>query len=306
MDSPATTMSAASLPATGQDELSEVVIVAPEPRYVAPTTRDRIGRVWVPVLINETGPFRLVLDSGATRSAVTVEVAAALDLRLDQTPPVRLRGVTGSAVVQTIPVQSLTVGDLLVGRSNLPIVPDAFGGADGLLGTEGLSDKRIYIDFRNDFINVSRSQNRRAEEGFIAVPFLKDDLKLLVVRARVGNMNVHAIIDTGAQASIGNAALKLALESRIARVIRSNDEITGATGEMQRGIGAEISPILIGDVQIRGAHITFGDMKIFEHWKLGSEPAIVIGMDVIGLFDTLIIDYKRQELQIRPRRSGKI
>src|SRR5918993_608268 len=48
----------------------EVVVAAPEPRYVAPTRRDRIGRVWAPVYINGQGPFRLVLDTGANRTAV--------------------------------------------------------------------------------------------------------------------------------------------------------------------------------------------------------------------------------------------
>jgi hypothetical protein len=29
------------------------------------------------------------------------------------------------------------------------------------------------------------------------------------------------------------------------------------------------------------------------------EPAVLIGMNVLGLLDTLIIDYKRSELQVR-------
>jgi hypothetical protein len=29
------------------------------------------------------------------------------------------------------------------------------------------------------------------------------------------------------------------------------------------------------------------------------EPAVLIGMDVLGLLDTLIIDYQRHELQLR-------
>ena len=51
-------------------------MAAPEPRYVAPTLRDRIGRVWAPVYINGQGPLRLVLDTGASASAVTVGTAA--------------------------------------------------------------------------------------------------------------------------------------------------------------------------------------------------------------------------------------
>jgi len=68
------------------DELTEVMVVAPEPRYVAPTRRDRIGRVWVPVMINGKGPFRLVLDTGAMRTAVNLNVANTLGLRTDVSP----------------------------------------------------------------------------------------------------------------------------------------------------------------------------------------------------------------------------
>ena len=285
--------------ATPPDELAEILIQAPEPRYVAPTRRDRIGRVWVPVFINKQGPFRLVLDSGATRTAVTATVATRLGVPTDQSPPVILRGVTGTAIVPTIRADSLEVGDLYIAPTTLPIVADAFGGAEGLLGTEGLGDKRIYIDFRNDFINIARSRGAAAEPGFTTIPMLRRGGRLLVVNAVVGGVRALAIIDTGAQASVANLALRKALERRMREGPTTKDEITGATGEMQVGEGLMISPITFGNLEIRSAHITFGDMTIFSHWKLTEEPALMIGMDILGLVDTLIIDYKRRELMIR-------
>jgi hypothetical protein len=33
------------------------------------------------------------------------------------------------------------------------------------------------------------------------------------------------------------------------------------------------------------------------------EPAVLIGMDILGLLDTLVIDYRRMELQIKRRRD---
>ena len=60
------------------EELTEIMVEAPEPRYVAPTKRDQIGRIWAPVMINGQGPFRLVLDTGASHSAITALVAMAL------------------------------------------------------------------------------------------------------------------------------------------------------------------------------------------------------------------------------------
>lgn len=282
-------------------DLQEIIVHAPEPRYVAPTTRDSIGRVWVPVYLNDQGPFRLVLDSGATRSALVPKVVDVLGLSTDTTPPVLLRGVTGEAVTPTVRLERITVGDLQVGPSTVPIVADAFGGAEGLLGTEGMRDKRIFIDFRNDFINISRSQNRRAAAGFRTVPFLRDELQLLVVWAGIGKHQVRAIIDTGAQASVGNMALHALLTSQIRRNNTGKDVVTGATGDSQNGIGARIANIELGSLVIREAHITFGDMRIFEHWKMVDEPAVVIGMDILGLLDTLVIDYQRMEMHVKPR-----
>jgi predicted aspartyl protease len=284
--------------------LEEIIIYAPEPRYVAPTQRDRIGRVWVPVMLNGKGPFRLVLDSGATHSAVTAQVAATLGLSLSEHSPVLMRGVTGSAITPSIRIASIAVGDLLVGSSVLPIVEDAFGGAEGVLGTEGLWDKRIHIDFRNDFIDISRSDNRRPAAGFSAVPLLRDAGRLLAVRARIDGVRARAIIDTGAQATIGNLALKEALSRRWRRRKETNDLITGVTGATQAGLGMPISPIEMGDIQIRAAHVTFGEMDIFGHWSQRDEPTILIGMDILGLVETLVIDYRRKELYIRVRGGG--
>src|SRR5689334_12802565 len=77
----------------------EVVVQTPEPRFVAPTRRDKIGRIWAPVFLNGHGPFRLVLDTGATDSAITASVASALGLVPDSSHAVLVRGVTGSAIV---------------------------------------------------------------------------------------------------------------------------------------------------------------------------------------------------------------
>ena len=45
-----------------------------------------------------------------------------------------------------------------------------------------------------------------------------------------------------------------------------------------------------------------GDMFIFDKWNMEKEPALLIGMDVIGSLDTLIIDYRMRELHMRARR----
>jgi len=280
--------------------LPQLSITAPEPRYVSPTRHDHIGRIWAPVFINGRGPFRLVLDTGASHSGVTVQVAQELGIPLDRSPPMMLQGVTGRAQVPAIKVDNLSVGDLLLAPAKLPIVTDALGGAEGVLGGEGLSDKRIYIDFRHDQITITRSRNERAGARFMTIPWRRTSAGLLEIDATVAGVPVKAIIDTGGQTSIGNVAMRDALYRR-ALNHGQLEHVEGVTTDVQIGESFAIPPIEIGPLEMRGVHVTYGDMNIFEHWKLTREPAVLIGMDAIGTLDVVIIDYHRRELQLRLR-----
>jgi hypothetical protein len=286
------------------DQLAEVMVEAREPRYVAPTRRDQIGRIWAPVLINGHGPFRLVLDTGASSSAVTAMVALALDMPTDRSPPVMLRGVTGEATVPTIKVDTLSVGDLAVDSPLLPIVPDALGGAEGVLGSEGLKNKRIFIDFLHDQIVITYSREERAGRGFSTVPFKLIHGQLIVIDVLIGHVRAKAIIDTGGQATIGNLALRDALSDRNRGFRGKPDSIQGATLAIETGELIDTPAIAMGPVEIRDSGVTFADVYIFKHWKFTSEPAIMIGMDALGTLDTLVIDYRRKELQIRVAKPG--
>ena len=284
------------------DPLSPVLIQSTEPRFVAPTRRDKIGRIWAPVLINGLGPFRLVLDTGASSSAVDASVAQILGLVPDATQSVLLRGVTGSMAVPTIHVNSFVVGDVIVTPATLPIVTNALGGADGILGTEGFADKRLYIDFRHDLITITYSRGARAQPDFVTVPFELSSMGLMMIRARVGGVRVNAIVDTGGQATIGNEAMRQALLRRHAQ--GTQDQVVDVTTTSQDAESFPSPRIELGSIEVQGARITYGDMHIFEHWHLINEPALLIGMDTLGLLDVLVIDYQRHELQLQLRTGS--
>jgi predicted aspartyl protease len=287
-------------PTSPTDVPAEVVVEAAEPRYVAPTLRDRIGRIWAPVLINGKGPFRLVLDTGASHSAIISRVADSLGIAALQADAVMLRGVTGSAIVPAIRVERLEVGDLLIEPTTLPIVADVFGGAEGVLGREGMPDKRIFADFGNDRLVISRSHREHAEAGFSIVPLKLTKSGLLVANVRVGSIWTQAIIDTGAQQTVGNLALREAL-MKYPPKDATTEEIIGVTLDLQRGDAITAPPIGIGALQLRRVRVTFADMFLFEHLKLTGQPTMMLGMDVLGSFDVLIIDFRLKEMQIRLR-----
>jgi hypothetical protein len=241
----------------------------------------------------------MVLDTGASHSAVTALVALALGIPTNVSPPVILRGVTGFATVPTIRVDTLTVGDLAVDSPVLPIVPDALGGAQGILGAEGLSGKRIFIDFHHDKIVITYSRNEKSGRGFVDVPFHSVGNTLVVVNVVIGDVHAKAIIDTGGQTTIANLALRDALAGRSLVFRGKPDQIIGATKDVQNGEIIAMPAIHFGNIEILDSGVTFGDMYIFKQWHMLREPAILIGMDALGLLDTLVIDYRRHELQMR-------
>ena len=290
---PATTLPAA----VSEDPLAEITVTAPEPRYVAPTRRDRIGRIWAPVYLDGKGPFRLVLDTGANRSAVISRVADALGEQARTDSTVRLRGATGTAIVPLIRVGQMEIGDLVLAPVMLPVVLDVFGGADGVLGNEGLRDKRIVIDFKHDSISIKRSQREPAGYGFITMPITFGKNGLPVIDAFIGGVRAKAILDTGAPDSLGNMALLNALKHQAGEV--SDTEIVGVTLDVERGLRMRMPRIYLKSLLIQGAVVSFDDAYIFQHWRMTSEPIIMLGMDVLGVLDQIIIDYKARELQIR-------
>jgi predicted aspartyl protease len=280
-------------------QIDSVTITAPEPRYVAPTLRDRIGRIWAPVMINGKGPYRLVLDTGANSSAVIQSVVANLGVPFNE-KKVRLHGVTGSAVVQTIQAESMEIGDLFLDGARLPVVADVFGGAEGILGTKGLQDKRIFIDFGNDLIQITKSRNQAPPIGFIRLPITVTRGQLLMFDIRIGNIKTKAILDTGAQQTLGNNALREALIRRSREGV--DQSIIGVTLDVQEGQAFTVPPIGLGGIEIRNMRVTFGEMFIFDKWNMNDTPALLVGMDVIGSLDKLVIDYRQRELHLRARR----
>jgi hypothetical protein len=254
------------------------------------------------VLIDGKGPYRLVLDTGANHSAITGRTAQLLGTIPSEDGTTRVTGFTGSAVVPTIHVGRLEVGDLLLGPADLPVLADVFGGAQGVLGIEGLADMRIYADFGRDQLIISRSHGERARRDFTVVPLTLIRGGLLVADVRVGWVRAKAIIDTGAQGTVGNLMLRDALMRHPPRNA-AHEDIIGVTLDVQGGDNIQAPDIDFGHLSVRGVRVTFGDMYLFQHWKLTSEPTLTLGMDLLGSFDVLIIDYNRHELQIRLRGS---
>jgi hypothetical protein len=111
---------------------------------------------------------------------------------------------------------------------------------------------------------------------------------------------VQVIIDTGAEHTLGNMALRTALLERA----RYDDEIDvtvlGATTDVSAGTYFRAPKITIGAADLVDMPVTFGDLHVFEIWGLTETPALVIGMDMLGMLRQFVVDYKRREFHLKP------
>jgi Aspartyl protease len=271
--------------------------------YVASTRPDRIGRVMAPVFVNGVGPFAFVVDTGASSSVISPRVVARLKLVPDPARAKLLRGITGSEVVSTVPVESITAGEIQLSKSELPVVePRVFADADGIFGADAFARGCLYVNFASAHVSILRTACPRVGENWEVMRARLRFGGLAVVNAHVGRTRVIAIVDTGAERSLGNPALLAASGLQaLADDPSSRKQVFAATSQAVYGNLIATPSIRLGGVEIGNLQVVFGDFEVFRMWGVGDQPAIVLGMDILGTTQGLMIDYRREEIRFLPQ-----
>ena len=293
----------------GSPEDLSGALADPDPLFAAPTRLDRIGRVMTHVKINGKGPFRFVIDTGASRSTLAPHLAKALNLQQAVGRNVMLNGVTGAAEVPTVAVDSIEIGALKFVDQNLPVIfTSIMGNADGILGVAGFHDQRIDVDFKRDRVTVMESTGRRPHFSMVTARAHRNATGLMIVDVRVGRrIKVKAVIDTGAERTLGNLALQQAMnKGRRKKRDPVSAVVHGATPDIADGDVQEIKEASIGDMKLSNLEVIFADFHVFKLWGLDQEPALLIGMDMLGVLERLVIDYRRNEVSMYGERASSI
>ena len=276
------------------------------PAFAVPTSRDGSGRIIAPVMVNGLGPFHFMFDTGATRTILAASTLAKLGLTPDPQTRIWVQGVSANASVATVELKTLDAGDLHFHDLTVPVLTGpVLHGVDGILGMDGLEGMKLSADFLHDRITIAKSRGSRAPLAFSVIPIKLVSENLLVAGSQVGHVRVKAIIDTGGPQTLGNAALLEALTSRdgaSGQLIPV--PVIDATDTTHRGLRYRVSGVRLGAAGIDNLIITFGDFGVFKVWGLDKEPAILIGMDVLGTLADFTVDYRRREVQLLVRPPG--
>jgi predicted aspartyl protease len=278
--------------------------------FATPTTHDHIGRVVVPVKINGRGPYRFIVDTGANHSTISPRLVRELGLTTATQSLITLDGITGAAQVTYVSIDRLQAGDLTLDDTTLPVVwAPVMAGADGILGAAGMSEKSLLIDFQRNRVAIASHIGSNSRDQAIKIHAARVVNGLMVLDALVAGVRVAAVLDTGAERTLGNVALRDALK-RQTRADRSFvaqlTSVYGATQEVEAGEISRAPPISIGSLRIIEVAVIYGNFHIFKIWEMQNQPAMILGMDVLGTVASLNIDFKNQNVYVASVSTGNV
>lgn len=260
-----------------------------------------IGRVRV----EESGPYRFVVDTGATNSVISQELAR--KLRLPPGEQVDLHGIAGVERVDTVRVSRFTVGGLTTHNLQMPVLSGRRLGVDGLIGLDALDGRTVEMDFRRRRLRLYRSQRRPYQGSRLTrdssrpgavVPAEYRNGQLTLVSARAGATLVTAVLDSGSQATVGNSALQRLARTRQLSIPETERRVPifSVTSQTAFGEFAILRSLRMGEHVIVNVPVVFSDLHAFDVWGLSDRPAVLIGADTMSLFSSIVFDFGRHEV----------
>lgn len=255
------------------------------------STADRYERMTVPVTVGGEGPFRFMIDTGSQATVVTQGLSDRLRLEIIGTATVI--GMASRTPVQLVELNGLEFAARVFDNISAPLLEARHIGADGILGLDSLQDMRVVIDFRDETIAVDTAKHLGGNRGFEIVVRARRKLgRLIITDAVIDGVKTSVIIDTGAQSSIGNLALRRKLRTRDAGPSTATDVAGGTV----IGTVAIAKSLKIQTMQLSNTAITFTDSPAFDALGLGNRPALILGMGNLRLFDRVAIDFESRQV----------
>ncbi|KQY89602.1 retropepsin-like aspartic protease [Brevundimonas sp. Root1423] len=288
-------------PAAAQDPVE--ALVDDRPIQLLSNLFTRVGAA---VFVDNQGPFTFVIDTGAGTTSVADTLADRLNLRpLDS---VLVHGITEARVTRSVAIDRLQLSGLGFRDLACPVFPRDQLGADGLIGLDVLDRFRLKFNVARRSASLSVRGVTVLMGGDMATGSRLRRVGMRSVRSRYGQMIMTqisvdgqptaAFIDSGAQYSIGNLALRRAAAARRrdgGRVAREVP-IYGVTGQSLSADLAMVDDLRFGPQRLGPTPMLFADLHCFETLGLAGRPALLVGADLLGRFREVTLDFPANEV----------
>lgn len=284
-------------PVVSDPVAAEPAPLTPEALVLLDLSEDDGRRMRVPVKVDGRGPFPFLVDTGADHSVLSQELARSLDL--PAAGFAKVNGIAGAQVCPRARITLMQVGGHRLENAALALLPRQHVGALGIVGLDCLAEQNVGIDFTRRKMSVQKSRGFALDPDAIVVHGKARFGRLILVDSTIRRAPVYVVLDSGAQNTMGNEALRQYLNARrkghIVPENARNVTLESVTGQIAYGEFDEMPELTLGPVTLRHVPIIYADLHTFRMYKLETEPAILLGMDTLRSFQKVGIDFARRE-----------
>lgn len=277
---------------------------ATEPSTQIGTERDRTSRITAPIYINGQGPFRFLVDTGANRSCISEVLADKLGL--PEGPRVSLHTVAGQRMRGSVQISELKVGSRVQKNARVAVLPIVGEDLDGALGVDWLKGQRLVLDFKGHKMEITASRQDMTQDGEVVVPARRKSGQLTIIDADLAGRPISAMIDSGAEISMGNAALRRVIGTQPRNTPIQQIELASLAGERLTGDLLYLSFLRLGGLQLGNVPAVFVEAHVFKLWGLQNVPTLILGMDLLNEFDKVHLDFGRSTVRFDLSDSARI
>jgi predicted aspartyl protease len=252
---------------------------------------DGARRLTVQVYLNEQGPYAFLVDTGANASVISSVVME--QLGLPSGPNVTLHGIAGVQTVGPVMLDKVRVGHREREGLMLSVLPDRYLSAPGILGMDWLGNQGLTLDVAGKRMHVGASLPK-TDEYSISVPAKLQRSGLTLIEALAAGVPTLAFLDTGSTTTVGNQAL---MDAAIRQHGVTSDwtdlQLISLTGQTLTGRLAALKRLTLGTISLMNLPVVFGPVHTFDYWGISDRPALLLGMDVLNIFETVSLDSRR-------------
>jgi len=249
--------------------------------------------ILVPAFVDESGPHEFLLDSGATRSMLSQELASRLGI--EQQSLDDAFGAGGSRQLGFVTIKSLRVGPAAQEGLTLGIADDlaAIGDAlnvrvDGLIGFDFINNFRMTIDYRQQIIvfysNLQNGGNHLPSSDAVRFELTPKEPLMLVATYINDRGPFQFVVDTAA----GKSVIAQDLIERIGIAVQDRKAGMGFGGNFELA-RARLDSVRLSDIVVRSLPVITGPFLDAISSSVGAKVDGVIGNDFLRKFPKVTI-----------------
>ena len=257
----------------------------------------------------------MVMDTGATQSAIFQTTLRRLNLGLTSESNTLVHGMTQSKFHEVVKIPQFEIGALKFLEKPMVVLDDRestfrkTNRFDGLIGMDILSNYQIYISPSINELRLIPNQRKVDVPSFWPRIFLKenpfqpDGRNLHFMDIRVAGQITHSLFDTGAEFSVMNwKAARYSQVRHIRRKLREEWELQGAIGVFRPTANIKLENIRSGQVFWENKSFIVLDFTRLDILGIEDKPFIIAGMNLFK-GESFFMDFDRNFIALIPESN---